>query len=80
MSVRMDEYTAEWYNEVAEHLIKKLDECAKNSNEWIVEGIEMVVVVITTHKNLNPCKGHGNILLPKTLKVKQAIINLKGVS
>lgn len=49
ISVKMEEYINEWYNEVAERLIKKLDEYFKNVSGWIVEATEKVCLVITPH-------------------------------
>lgn len=59
-------------------LAQNLDAYVKNGSAWIVEAIEKVAVVITSHRNLNSFIGHGNITIPKKLKTKCAVINLEG--
>lgn len=77
MSVRLDEYTGDWYKEAVDQLVKKLDEYIKNESRWIEEALKNVGVVITSYKCLNPRK--GNVTLPKELKQKWAVINLTGI-
>lgn len=45
----------------------------------LLTGLIKVSLIITSHKHLNLHKGCSDVTLPKTLKVKHALINLKGV-
>lgn len=40
MSVKMVEYSDEWYNEARDHLIKIVDDYIKNGSGWIKKAIE----------------------------------------
>lgn len=79
MGIRLEEYTDDCYEEGMTQLIKKLDEYVKNGCGWIVYRIEKVGLVITSHRHLNPHKRHADVVLPKALKGKHAVIDLEGI-
>lgn len=79
LHIHVQEYHSEWYQEATEQVVQKLDAYLKNGSWWIVETIEKVTVVITSHRHFNPLKGHGDMELPNKLKGKHALINLEGV-
>lgn len=65
------------YNE--EQLIK-LAEFIENGSGWVVARKSTVALHICLNKTMNKCKGHGEMKLPKSVKNKKAVLNLKGVS
>lgn len=62
---KLQQYTENWYKDVMDQLVKRLDEYVKNGSAWIVEGIEKVTLVVTTYRQLNPQKDHRNVTLSK---------------
>lgn len=79
MNIRMEVFTYGWYQEASEQLVQMLDTYIKDGSNWIVEAIEKVAVIIVTYLQVNPCKGHADMTLPKKLNGKNAVTTLTGV-